>query len=179
MIHSDHGTQFTPWAFTRRALDSGLVHSIRSIGDCSGKGQMDSFWGRLQVELLNRKRRNIRLELATPSSNTLRPSTTDNDATRRSGCSARSNASDAMPTTQPAIQQAERAIPGAHESLQPSRWASESDAEIAWWTNDQTDDLRQHGLIRHGRKLPIAFQDRDSHESFSTRHHGRGCSDHD
>ena len=31
-IHSDHGTQFTSWAFTSRALDSGLVPSMGSIG---------------------------------------------------------------------------------------------------------------------------------------------------
>lgn len=64
VIHSDHGTQFTSWAFTRRALDSGLVPSMGSIGDCYDNGQMESFWARMQVELLNRKRWNTRLELA-------------------------------------------------------------------------------------------------------------------
>ena len=34
LIHSDHGTQFASWAFTKRALDSGLVASMGSIGDC-------------------------------------------------------------------------------------------------------------------------------------------------
>jgi transposase InsO family protein len=33
-IHSDHGTQFTSWAFTERARQSGLVPSMGSIGDC-------------------------------------------------------------------------------------------------------------------------------------------------
>ena len=35
IIHSDHGTQagFTSWAFTQRALDSGLAVSMGSIGD--------------------------------------------------------------------------------------------------------------------------------------------------
>ena len=37
LIHSDHGTQFTSWAFTRPALDSGLVPSMGSIGDCFDK----------------------------------------------------------------------------------------------------------------------------------------------
>lgn len=63
VIHSDHGTQYTSWAFTRRALDSGLVQSMGSIGDCYDNGQMESFWARMQVELLNRKRWNTRLEL--------------------------------------------------------------------------------------------------------------------
>jgi putative transposase len=64
VIHSDHGTQYTSWAFTRRALDSGLVPSMGSIGDCYDNGQMESFWARMQVELLNRRRWNTRLELA-------------------------------------------------------------------------------------------------------------------
>jgi transposase InsO family protein len=34
VIHSDQGTQFTSWAFTQRAIDSGLLPSMGSIGDC-------------------------------------------------------------------------------------------------------------------------------------------------
>lgn len=34
IIHSDHGVQFTSWAFTRRAQESGLVPSMGSVGDC-------------------------------------------------------------------------------------------------------------------------------------------------
>ena len=64
VIHSDHGTQYTSWAFTRQAIDSGLVPSMGSIGDCYDNGQMESLLARMQVELLNRKRWNTRLELA-------------------------------------------------------------------------------------------------------------------
>jgi transposase InsO family protein len=64
VIHSDQGTQFTSWAFTRRALDSGLTPSMGSIGDCYDNGLMESFWARMQVELLNRQRWRTRLELA-------------------------------------------------------------------------------------------------------------------
>ncbi len=39
VIHSDHGTHSTSWAFTRRAIDSGLVWSMGSIGDCTDNGQ--------------------------------------------------------------------------------------------------------------------------------------------
>ena len=34
IVHSDHGVQFTSWAFTDRAKRSGLVPSMGSIGDC-------------------------------------------------------------------------------------------------------------------------------------------------
>ena len=53
IIHSDQGTQFTSWAFTRRALDSGLVPSMGSVGDCYDNGMIESFWPRMQVELLD------------------------------------------------------------------------------------------------------------------------------
>jgi len=64
LIHSDHGTQFTSWAFTRRALETGLVPSMGSIGDCFDNAVVESFWGRMQVELLNRRRWTTRVELA-------------------------------------------------------------------------------------------------------------------
>ena len=37
---------------------------MRSIGDCYDNGQIESFWARMPVELLNRKRWNTRLEFA-------------------------------------------------------------------------------------------------------------------
>ncbi len=64
VIHSDQGTQFTSWAFTRRALDSGLVPSMGSVGDCFDNAVIESFWSRMQVELLDRHRWRTRVELA-------------------------------------------------------------------------------------------------------------------
>jgi transposase InsO family protein len=64
LIHSDHGVQFTSWALTRRAYDSGLVPSMGSIGGCYDNAVIESFWGRMQTELLNRKRWKTRIELA-------------------------------------------------------------------------------------------------------------------
>src|SRR5579862_2611303 len=34
VIHSDHGTQFTSWAFSERVRSGGLVPSMGSKGDC-------------------------------------------------------------------------------------------------------------------------------------------------
>ncbi len=64
IIHSDHGVQFTSWAFTQRARASGLVPSMGSIGDCYDNSMIESFWGRMQTELLNRRRWRTRIELA-------------------------------------------------------------------------------------------------------------------
>lgn len=65
VIHSDQGTQYTSWVFTQRALDSGLLPSMGSIGDCYDNAMMESFWSRIQVELLNTRRWKTRVELTT------------------------------------------------------------------------------------------------------------------
>jgi putative transposase len=64
IIHSDQGTQFTSWAFTRRALDSGLVPSMGAVGTCYDNAMIESFWSRMQVELLDRRSWRTRVELA-------------------------------------------------------------------------------------------------------------------
>lgn len=64
VIHSDQGTQFTSWAFTRRAIDSGLLPSMGSKGDCYDNAMIESFWSRMQVEWLNRQKWRTRVELA-------------------------------------------------------------------------------------------------------------------
>jgi putative transposase len=65
VVHSDQGTQYTSWAFTERVIDAGLLASMGSVGDCYDNAMMESFWSRVQVELLNRKRWHTRIELAT------------------------------------------------------------------------------------------------------------------
>lgn len=64
VIHSDQGVQFASWAFTDRAKASGLVPSMGSVGDCYDNSMIESFWSRMQVELLDRKKWNTRVELA-------------------------------------------------------------------------------------------------------------------
>jgi transposase InsO family protein len=64
IIHGDHGTQFTSWAFTSRAKSAGLLPSLGTIGDPYDNAVVESFWGRMQVELLNRQRWRTRVELA-------------------------------------------------------------------------------------------------------------------
>ena len=64
VIHSDQGTQFTSWAFTHRARQSGLFPSMGSVGDCFDNAVVEAFWARMQVELLDRQRWRTRIELA-------------------------------------------------------------------------------------------------------------------
>lgn len=55
ILHSDHGTQFTSWSFSQNIARLGIMGSMGTIGDCYDNAPMESFWGRMQVELLNRK----------------------------------------------------------------------------------------------------------------------------
>jgi putative transposase len=64
ILHSDHGTQFTSWAFTTRLKQSGLLASMGSVGDALDNAVVEAFWARMQVELLNRKKWRTRVELA-------------------------------------------------------------------------------------------------------------------
>ena len=64
LIHSDQGVQFTSWAFSQRAKASGLLPSMGGVGACYDNAMIESFWSRMQVELLDRRRWRTRLELA-------------------------------------------------------------------------------------------------------------------
>jgi len=64
VIHSDRGTQFTSWSFTRRVKEAELMPSVGRTGTALDNAMMESFWGRMQVELLNRRRWKTRVELA-------------------------------------------------------------------------------------------------------------------
>ncbi len=64
VIHSDHGSQFTSWAFTQNVHRLGLVPSMGTVGDCYDNAPMESFWGSVQIELFNRQRWSTKVELA-------------------------------------------------------------------------------------------------------------------
>ncbi len=65
VIHSDHGVQFTSWGFSERAVNYGLLPSMGTIGDCFDNAVIESFWSRVQVELLDRQFWKTRLQLST------------------------------------------------------------------------------------------------------------------
>ncbi|CAM4045182.1 Integrase catalytic domain-containing protein [Nocardia ninae] len=63
VLHSDHGSQFTSWAFSRRITEAGLVGSMGTIGDGYDNAMIESYWSRMQIELLDRKKWKTRTEL--------------------------------------------------------------------------------------------------------------------
>jgi putative transposase len=64
ILHSDHGAQYTSWAFGQRLRAAGLLASMGTVGDCYDNSMMESFWGTLQLELLDTKEWSNREELA-------------------------------------------------------------------------------------------------------------------
>jgi putative transposase len=64
IVHADHGTQFTSWAFGEKIRSAGLLPSFGTVGDGLDNVMMESFWSSMQIELLNRKRWRTRVELA-------------------------------------------------------------------------------------------------------------------
>jgi putative transposase len=63
VIHRDHGSQSTSWAFTQRQ-ELWVAAVDGTIGDAYDNAVVESFWARLQTELLDRRRWKTRVELA-------------------------------------------------------------------------------------------------------------------
>lgn len=59
-----HGVQFTSWSFTNRVKQAGLMPSLGTVGDGYDNAMMESFWSKMQTELLNRRKWKTRTELA-------------------------------------------------------------------------------------------------------------------
>jgi putative transposase len=64
ILHADHGTQYTPWSFGENVRRWGLLASFGTVGDCFDNAAMESFWARMQVELLNPRKWATTLALA-------------------------------------------------------------------------------------------------------------------
>jgi putative transposase len=43
ILHSDHGSQYTSWAFGQRLRTAGLLASMGTVGDCYDNAKMESF----------------------------------------------------------------------------------------------------------------------------------------
>jgi putative transposase len=64
IAHSDHGSTYTSWAFGRRLRAAGLLGSMGTVGDCFDNSAVESFFGTLQIELLDEQRWATRRQLA-------------------------------------------------------------------------------------------------------------------
>jgi putative transposase len=62
--HSDHGAQYTSWAFGQRLRAAGILGSMGSVGDALDNAVSEAFFATLQTELLDRRGWETRAELA-------------------------------------------------------------------------------------------------------------------
>lgn len=70
ILHSDHGANFTSWAFSQNLTSWALTSSLGSVGDAYDNAAMEAFWGRLQTEVLDTKKTwNTVVELITAMDN--------------------------------------------------------------------------------------------------------------
>ncbi len=54
--HSDHGCQYTSFAFGKRCWEMGVMPSMGSVGDAYDNAMAESFFATLERELLSRRR---------------------------------------------------------------------------------------------------------------------------
>jgi len=54
--HSDHGCQYTSYAFGKHCSQAGVKPSMGSVGDCFDNAMCESFFASLECELLDRRR---------------------------------------------------------------------------------------------------------------------------
>lgn len=53
--HADYGTQYSFWVFGQRLRQVGLFGSLGTVGDAFDNAMAESFFGTLQLELLDRR----------------------------------------------------------------------------------------------------------------------------
>jgi putative transposase len=54
--HSDRGSQYTSYSFGQHLIDAGIAASMGSKGDAYDNAMMESFFGTLKTELIDRRR---------------------------------------------------------------------------------------------------------------------------
>lgn len=64
VLHSDRGSQYTSWLFGHRVREAGLLGSMGKVACAYDNALMESFWGSMQIELLDRRLWPTRAELA-------------------------------------------------------------------------------------------------------------------
>jgi len=63
IVHSDRGAQYTSWLFGSRLRQAGLMGSMGKVASAYDNALMESFWGSMQIELLDRRHWATRIEL--------------------------------------------------------------------------------------------------------------------
>jgi putative transposase len=97
IVHSDHGTQYTSWAFGQRLRQAGLLASMGSIGDCYDNSMIESFSPPCNWNYSTASHGPPASSWPTPSSNRPNPGTTRSDGTRPLATCLQSTTNDSKP----------------------------------------------------------------------------------
>ena len=65
IVHADHGAQFTSWVFGEKIRSAGLLPSFGTVGDGYDNAMMESWWGSMQIEMVNPRRWKTPVEFST------------------------------------------------------------------------------------------------------------------
>jgi transposase InsO family protein len=63
--HSDRGSQYTAFSFGQHLIEAGIAASMGSKGDAYDNAMIESFFGTLKIELIDRRRWHTRSDLET------------------------------------------------------------------------------------------------------------------
>ena len=55
-LHADYANQLMPWSFSQNLRHHHQLGSMGTVGDCYDNSPMESFWGSVPIELLNRQK---------------------------------------------------------------------------------------------------------------------------
>lgn len=64
VVHSDRGSQFTPWVFSQKVREAGCMPSMGRVGTAYDNAVIESFWARMQTEFLDRQKWRTRVQLS-------------------------------------------------------------------------------------------------------------------
>jgi putative transposase len=64
VLHSDHGSQYTSWLFGTSLREAALLGSMGAVGSTYDNALMESSFGSMQIELLDRRTWDTREQLA-------------------------------------------------------------------------------------------------------------------
>src|SRR5665213_1082001 len=116
VAHSDHGSQYTSWAFGRRLRAAGLLGSMGTIGDCSTTAPQRASLGHCRSSCSTSTAGRHASSWLSPCSTGSRCGTTRRGGTPTAECSARSTTNE--PTRPPQLR---------HDQYnQPVRWTGGS-----------------------------------------------------
>ena len=157
--HSDHGSQYTSFAFGKRCDEAGVRPSMGSVGDCFDNAMCESFFATLECELLDRAASKPRSKRAWRCSSSSKGGTTPIAATPRSTISRPSITNEHTPHNLFHVQRPTRKKTPRRRRLAAGKIGEEQETinSSSRSENHLINHQAQHRLLKRGNStLPLA-----------------------